>query len=99
MIVNNKYKVYWRHDLPDKDTVLVIGERRYPFKGKSTCIIELIREDKVQEVFATGESWVYKDDTFNRRIGMKESLKKAIEEAPKHVRKLFWDEFLNLRKK
>lgn len=107
MIVDKKFKVYWEHMPPDERLSLVFEDtgEEYPFRGKSTCTIDKLIYDESEEIvvrvetMSVGESRVHQNDTFDRKKGMKESLKKALVNAPKEVRTKFWNEFLKLREK
>lgn len=66
------------------------------------CTIEKVSAGKLfkedGELVSTAKSMCNPVDNFNKDIGRKISLTRAIKEFPKEVRKLIWDSYLNRNK-
>jgi len=74
------HKVFWHHN---------IG-KYFGFNGSTIC--KIINKDTNEQV-AIGESFCSDKDSYNKKVGRKFSLTKAISKFDKSVRASIWDQF------
>jgi hypothetical protein len=112
MLVNNKLKVHWEHIAPEPEPKSKLPRKKHHHSGKfagSRCIINRIVPEinimgitimpRQERTFAVGIARLYAEDHFNRKVGMLESFKRAVQPIhDKEVRKALWDEFWKTRK-
>lgn len=91
--MENNYRVSWRHDTYSPITREVLNT---PQRNQTTCYIK--NNDGV--VLYEGTVKQYFKDTPNRKIAMKESFKKAVNNIPSRItRRELWGQFKTISPK
>lgn len=96
------YKVSWKHTAPVELRNKMSGQITQKVAGNTRCTIEVIKDmttnPYVTELVDTAIAFCHSNDQFNKSIGRKYSLKKAIKFMPKYTRTQFWDAYFKEHK-
>ena len=96
-----KFEVFFRH-YPDEWGYITNDEPGFernpetPYNGKTVCIVAL---DKEGEFLTEGESYCSILDTFDKAVGRKVSLARAISGFDRSERAEFWKKYIETTKR
>jgi hypothetical protein len=99
MFTVGKYKCYFKHFQDEWGYLLTGRDDDNPYtqyKGKTSCYVDDIESG---ELLLEGEAYCSENDIFDKAVGRKISLARAIESLDKETRTEFWNKYIETTKR